>query len=83
MDEHRRLSMMVLVSQLFNTKADFYLQRVSKDNLGLLIQALQDDFILINHYGAAFGHTQIQESYLALRLEELKFAALLENLVVF
>ena len=25
-------------------------------------------------------HTQIQESYLALRLEELKFAALLENL---
>jgi len=44
MDEHRRLSVMVLVSQLFNTKADFYLQRVSKDNLGLLIQALQDDF---------------------------------------
>lgn len=80
MDENRRLSMMVLVSQLFNTKADLYLQRVSKDNLGLLIQALQDDFTLINHYGAAFGHTQIQESYLALRLEELKFAALLENL---
>ena len=80
MDEHRRLSMMVLVSQLFNTKADFYLQRVSKDNLGLLIQALQDDFTLINHYGAAFGHTRIQDSYLALRLEELKFAALLESL---
>ena len=80
MDEHRRLSVMVLVSQLFNTKADFYLQRVSKDNLGLLIQALQDDFTLINHYGAAFGHTQIQDSYLALRLEELKFAALLESL---
>ena len=80
MDEHRRLSVMVLVSQLFNTKADFYLQRVSKDNLGLLIQALQDDFTLINHYGAAVGHTQIQDSYLALRLEELKFAALLESL---
>ena len=80
MDEHRRLSMMVLVSQLFNTKADFYLQRVSKDNLGLLIQALQDDFTLINHYGTAFGHTRIQDSYLALRLEELKFAALLESL---
>ncbi|WP_422614503.1 DUF4041 domain-containing protein [Acinetobacter johnsonii] len=80
MDENRRLSMMVLVSQLFNTKADFYLQRVSKDNIGLLIQSLQDDFTLINHYGAAFGHTRIQDSYLALRLEELKFAALLESL---
>ena len=49
-------------------------------NYFLRIQSLQDDFTLINHYGAAFGHTRIQDSYLALRLEELKFAALLESL---
>lgn len=79
-DEQRRLSAIALVSLLFNSKADLYLQRVATDNLGYLIQALQDDFVLINHYGAAFGQTRIQDSYLALRLEELKFAAVLESL---
>ena len=79
-DEQRRLSTIALFSQLFNSKADLYMQRVATDELGELIQALKDDFVLINHYGTALGHARIQEHFLALRLEELKFSALLINL---
>ena len=51
--------------------------QLNTHNLSESLQALQDDFTLLNHYAAAFEHTKILESYLALRLEELKFAALL------
>jgi hypothetical protein len=75
-EEKRRLSAIALVTHVFNSKADLYLSRLRHDNLGELIQSLQDDFILINHYGAAFSYARIHESFLSLRLEELKFAAL-------
>ncbi|NNG74953.1 DUF4041 domain-containing protein [Acinetobacter sp. ANC 4277] len=75
-EEKRRLSAIALVTHVFNSKADLYLSRLQHDNLGELIQSLQDDFILINHYGAAFSYARIHESFLNLRLEELKFAAL-------
>ena len=75
-EEKRRLSAIALVTHVFNSKADLYLSRLRHDNLGELIQSLQDDFILINHYGAAFSYARIHESFLNLRLEELKFAAL-------
>ncbi|TCH62963.1 DUF4041 domain-containing protein [Acinetobacter sp. ANC 4862] len=75
-EEKRRLSAIALVTHVFNSKADLYLSRLRHDNLGELIQLLQDDFILINHYGAAFSYARIHESFLSLRLEELKFAAL-------
>ena len=75
-EEKRRLSAIALVTHVFNSKADLYLSRLRHDNMGELIQSLQDDFILINHYGAAFSYARIQASFLGLRLEELKFAAL-------
>ncbi|OTG72473.1 hypothetical protein B9T23_14650 [Acinetobacter terrae] len=75
-EEKRRLSAIALVTHVFNSKADLYLSRLRHDNLGELIQSLQDDFILINHYGAAFSYARIHDSFLSLRLEELKFAAL-------
>ena len=40
-------------------------------------QALQDDFHLINHKGKDLSQAAIQQPYLDLRLEELKFATLL------
>ena len=43
-----------------------------------LLQALQDDYQLINFHGNHISHSHIHESYLNLRLEELKFAALLQ-----
>jgi hypothetical protein len=75
-EENRRLSAIALVTHVFNSKADLYLSQLEHDTVGLFIQALQDDFILINHYGAAFSHARIHESFLKLRLEEFKLAAL-------
>ena len=60
---------------MFNSKADLYLSQLDHDTVDLFIQALQDDFILINHNGEAFGHTRIHESFLKLRLEEFKLIA--------
>ncbi|MEJ2900015.1 DUF4041 domain-containing protein [Acinetobacter sp. NS-4] len=75
-EEKRRLSAVALVTHVFNSKADLYLSQLTHDTMGEFIQALQDDFILINHYGTAFSHARINESFLKLRLEELKFAGL-------
>ena len=68
---------MTLLAQAFNSKADLYLAQLTEHNLAESLQALQDDFTLLKHYAAAFGHAKILDSYLTLRQEELKFAALL------
>ncbi|OTG75122.1 hypothetical protein B9T26_06015 [Acinetobacter sp. ANC 4169] len=75
-EENRRLSAIALVTHVFNSKADLYLSQLTHDTIGEFIQALQDDFILINHSGTAFSHARINESFLKLRLEELRFAGL-------
>lgn len=76
-DEQSRLAAVTLLTQAFNSKADLYLAQLTEYNLAESLQALQDDFTLLNHYAAAFGHAKILDSYLKLREEELKFAALL------
>jgi phage shock protein A len=75
-EENRRLSAIALVTHVFNSKADLYLSQLTHDTIGEFVQALQDDFILINHSGTAFSHARINESFLKLRLEELRFAGL-------
>lgn len=75
-EENRRLSAIALVTHVFNSKADLYLSQLDPDTVGEFIQTLQDDFILINHYGAAFSHARIHEPFLKLRQEEFKLAAL-------
>jgi len=77
-DESRCLAFSALVTLAFNSKADLYLAQLDGANLGQLLQALQDDYLLINFHGNHFSHSHIYESYLNLRLEELKFAALLQ-----
>ena len=77
-DESRCLAFSALVTLAFNSKADLYLAQLDGANLGQLLQALQDDYQLINFHGNHFSHSHIHESYLNLRLEELKFAALLQ-----
>ncbi|MEX5443978.1 DUF4041 domain-containing protein [Acinetobacter schindleri] len=79
-DEDRRNTTMDMISLAFNSRADLYLSRLTADNLGQMLQALQDDFYLINHKGQDLSQARIQQSYLDLRLQELKFAALLLEL---
>lgn len=79
-DDSRRNTTIELVSMAFNSKADLYLAQLEPDNLGEILQSLQDDFILINYKGEDLSQAMIQQHYLDLRLEELKFTAILKQL---
>jgi len=50
------------------------LSRSKSDNHGKLEQEIHDAFSLVNHNGAAFRGARVTDSYLAARLEELKWA---------
>lgn len=79
-DDNRRRSTIEILSLVFNCKADLYLSQLNIENLGEMLQALKDDYVLLNYTGQALSQATIRESYLDLRLEELKFATLLLQL---
>ncbi len=79
-DEDRRKSTIAILSLAFNSRAEFYLSQLNTHNLGEMLQPLKDDYRLMNYKGQSLSQAMIQESYLNLRLEELKFAAVLLEL---
>lgn len=79
-DEDRRKSTIAILSLAFNSRAEFYLSQLKTHNLGEMLQALKDDYRLMNYKEQSLSQAMIQESYLNLRLEELKFAAVLLQL---
>lgn len=79
-DEDRRKSTIAILSLAFNSRAELYLSQLKTHNLGKMLQALKDDYRLMNYKGQSLSQAMIQESYLNLRLEELKFAAVLLQL---
>lgn len=79
-DEDRRKSTIAILSLAFNSRAEFYLSQLNTHNLGEMLQSLKDDYRLMNYKGQSLSQAMIQESYLNLRLEELKFAAVLLQL---
>lgn len=79
-EDNRRTTAIRFVVDAFNGKADSILTRVKQDNAAKLQQELRDAFALVNHNGQAFRDARIVESYLSLRLEELRWACVLEAL---
>ena len=79
-DDGRRRSIIEIFSLAFNSKADLYLAQLNRENLGQMLQALRDDYVLLNYTGQQLSQATIQSSYLDLRLEELKFAALVVHM---
>ena len=79
-DDSRRRSIIEIFSLAFNSKADLYLAQLNRENLGQMLQALRDDYVLLNYTGQQLSQATIQSSYLDLRLEELKFAALVVDM---
>lgn len=75
-EPNRRDTAIRFVVDAFNGKADSILARVRSDNAGTLTQELRDAFTLVNHNGQAFRNARIRDGYLALRLEELRWAAI-------
>lgn len=79
-EENRRVTAIRFVVDAFNGKADSVLARVRHDNFGKLKQELKDDFTLVNHNGRAFRNARILPTYLDLRIEELRLAAVAHEL---
>ena len=79
-EESRRTTAIRFVTDAFNGKADSILARVRSDNFGTLRQELHDASALVNHNGEAFRNARINESYLALREDEIRWAAVVHEL---
>jgi hypothetical protein len=74
-EANRRETAIRFVIDAFNGKADSILARVRHDNAGTLQQELRDAFAMVNHNGQAFKNARIAPEYLDLRLDELRWAA--------
>lgn len=79
-EENRRETAIRFVLDAFNGKVDSILSRVKNDNAGKLEQELRDAFTIVNHNGMAFRNARINEEYLDARIEELKWAAMAQQL---
>lgn len=79
-EANRRETAIAFVVDAFNGKVDTILSGVKGDNVGTLRQKIQDAFALVNLNGKAFRDARIQNDYLALRLEELRWAAAAQEL---
>ncbi|NNH00246.1 DUF4041 domain-containing protein [Acinetobacter sp. ANC 5414] len=75
-EDVRKTTAIAFITNAFNSKADVHVSRLRHDNVGKLTEALKEDYLLLNNYGVAFRNARINPSYLALRIEELKWAAL-------
>jgi hypothetical protein len=76
----RRETAVSFVIDAFNGKVDSILSRVRSDNAGTLEQQIRDAFTLVNYNGKAFRQARITDQYLAARLDELKWAAIAQQL---
>jgi hypothetical protein len=79
-EENRRETAINFVIDAFNGKVDSILSRVRHDNAGTLEQEIRDAFTLVNYNGKAFREARITEEYLSARLEEMKWAAIAQQL---
>ena len=79
-EANRRETAVNFVVDAFNGKVDSILSRVKNDNVGTLQQAIHDAFAVVSLNGKAFRDATITEEYLAARLDELKWAAVTQQL---
>ncbi len=79
-EEGRRSTAINFVLDAFNGKVDTILSSVKEDNVGTLRQKIRDAFALVNRNGPAFRNARINDAYLAIRLDELRWGAVAHEL---
>ncbi len=79
-EANRRQTAIEFVVDAFNGKVDSLLSGVRHDNVGTLQQKINDAFVLVNNNGKAFRNARIRPEYLAVRLEELRWAVVAQEL---
>lgn len=79
-EARRKHTAMNFVLDAFNGKVDSILSKVKKDNYGTLEQKIKDAFSLVNFNGTAFRNARITKEFLNSRLDELKWAVIVQEL---
>ncbi|USX24465.1 DUF4041 domain-containing protein [Oxalobacteraceae bacterium OTU3CINTB1] len=79
-EPHRRDTAIRFVIDAFNGRVDSILSRVKSDNFGTLDQQIRDAYAMVNHNGGAFRNARVSESFLSTRLDELRYASLVQAL---
>ncbi len=79
-ETNRRETAIRFVVDAFNGRVDAILSRVKRDNHGQLEQEIRDAFSLVNLNGQAFRNARIHDAYLNARLDELKWAVVVQEL---
>jgi hypothetical protein len=79
-ETNRRETAIRFVIDAFNGRVDAILSRVKRDNYGQLEQEIRDAFSMVNLNGQAFRDARILDSFLNARLEELKWAVVVQEL---
>lgn len=79
-EAHRSTTAINFVVDAFNGKVDSILSKTKRDNYGKLEQQIRDAYALVNHNGQAFRNARIKSEYLDARLEELKWAVIVNDL---
>lgn len=78
-EKNRRETAVRFVTDAFNGKVDSILSTIKSTNVGKVEQKVRDAFALVNLDGAAFRNARITDAYLKARLEEVKWAALAQD----
>lgn len=81
-EQNRKDTAIRFVLDAFNGKVDSILSEVKRENYGKLEQMIRDAFQTVNYNGTAFRNAAITDEYLASRLEELKYLAIVQELKV-
>lgn len=79
-EPHRKKTAIRFVVDAFNGKVASILSRSKAANIGTLQQAINDAFNLVNHNGSAFRSARINQEFLEARLNELKWAVIVQEL---
>ncbi|MBX9444460.1 DUF4041 domain-containing protein [Dickeya chrysanthemi] len=78
----RKNTAIKFVLDAFNGKVDTVLSKVKNNNYGKLAQEIKDAFNLVNYNGAAFRSARITDTFLQARLNELKWAVAVHEIML-
>ena len=79
-ENNRKETAINFVLDAFNGKVDSILSKIKKDNYGVLEQKIKDAYQVVNNNGKAFRNAEITSEYLAARIDELKWAVIVQEL---
>ena len=80
-EANRKNTAINFVLDAFNGKVDTVLAKVKYNNYGKLSQEIKDAFSLVNFNGGAFRDAKITETFLQARLNELKWAVAVNEIM--